>query len=90
MSNGTLKTAGRAAIYARQRGINVGAMSVPDDTKMTVSELIAAARAMGLKVTTKMKKSDLVATINSSVGCVDVSRLTARQRRRIRKKEQGR
>lgn len=78
-----------AISYARQRGISVPkAVRIPEDTDLTVSELLGNAKAAGLPVNTKTRKPDLIAALNASVvvaPSVNLDKLTARQRRRLRK-----
>ena len=78
-------------VYARQLGIKeVGPVAVADESA-TAGELLVVARDLGVTgVNTKTRKAVLVSKINDAFlamsASVDVSKLTARQRRRLAKK----
>lgn len=88
MSNHTSHPA--ALAFARQRGIHVPKPSViPQDTDLTVTELLGNAKALGLPANTKTRKGDLIAMLNGSSvvsPAVDLTKLTPRQQRRLRKR----
>lgn len=70
------------------------AVTIPKNTSLTVSALLDLGRKMGAPVTTKMKKADLIETVNkanktnakAALSGVDTSKLTPKQRRRLRKR----
>lgn len=80
-----------AVAYAKQRGVRTHPGSSLS-TEGTVADLYDRAKTAGLKVTTKMRKADLVKMIEHNNRCVssnervDISKLTPRQRRRLRKR----
>lgn len=75
--------------FARQRGITVGSSDpIQADTALTVASLRELAIADGLPVNTKTRKADIIALLNEANqdASVDLSKLTARQARRVRKR----
>lgn len=78
-----------AIAYANQAGIATA--SGPQlDVEGTVPELYARAKAVGLSVTTKTKKPELIIAIagynHENAATIDTAKLTPAQRRRLRKK----
>lgn len=80
-------------IYAKQRGISSPSVVVilSEQTTSTVDSLRTLGKKMGLPITTKMRKAEIVRAINAhqeahAVAAVDTSKLTPRQQRRLRKR----
>lgn len=80
-----------AVVYAKQRGISINKRPKLS-AEGTVEELHSRLKDAGIKVTTKMRKAELLDLIehNNRVASVskdvDISKLTPKQRRRLRKR----